>query len=291
MQIKNQNGVWNAYDNSGTLIASSKNRDYLGRKLKNLNISLAPAPFIPKVSPFDINERFNYLDQLVRLVANGQAASCIITGEGGLGKSYTVTNALKEEGLKDVTELESSADITDPTFYRIIKGYSTPKGLFKSLYENQSSVVVYDDCDSVLKDADAVNLLKGALDSFDKRLITWNTSVSRDELPSLFEFKGGIIFISNMNADNIDQAIRSRSMCVDVSMTNAQKIERMDLIMRGSKFLPFIPLSMKVEALDLIKELEYQAKEISLRTLITVSKIRDSGNKDWRNLAKYLLIG
>lgn len=291
MEIKNQNGVWNAYDNSGTLVASSKNRDYLGRKLKNLNISLAPAPIIPTFSSFDVNERFMYLDQLVRLVANGQAASCIITGEGGLGKSYTVTNALKEEGLKDVTELESSADITDPTFYRIIKGYSTPKGLFKSLYENQSSVVVYDDCDSVLKDADAVNLLKGALDSFDKRLITWNTSVSRDELPSLFEFKGGIIFISNMNADNIDQAIRSRSMCVDVSMTNAQKIERMDLIMRGSKFLPFIPLSMKVEALDLIKELEYQAKEISLRTLITVSKIRDSGNKDWRNLAKYLLIG
>jgi hypothetical protein len=48
---------------------------------------------------------------------------------------------------------------------------------------------------------------------------------------------------------------------------------------------------MKIEALDLIKELEDQAKEISLRTLITVSKIRDSGNKDWRNLAKYLLIG
>jgi hypothetical protein len=291
MQVKNQNGVWNAYDNSGTLIASSKNRDYLGRKLKNLNISLAPAPIIPKVSSFDVNERFNYLDQLVRLVANGQAASCIITGEGGLGKSYTVTNALKEEGLKDVTELESSADITDPTFYRIIKGYSTPKGLYKSLYENQNSVVVYDDCDSVLKDADAVNLLKGALDSFDKRLITWNTSVPKEDLPSTFEFKGGVIFISNMNTDNIDQAIRSRSMCVDVSMTNAQKIERMGTIMRGSKFLPHIPLNMKIEALDLIKELEDQAKEISLRTLITVSKIRDSGNKDWRNLAKYLLIG
>jgi hypothetical protein len=291
MQIKNQNGVWNAYDNSGTLVASSKNRDYLGRKLKNLNISLAPAPIIPTVSSFDVNERFNYLDQLVRLVANGQAASCIITGEGGLGKSYTVTNALKEEGLRDVTELESSADITEPTFYRIIKGYSTPKGLYKSLYENQKSVVVYDDCDSVLKDADAVNLLKGALDSFDKRLITWNTSVPKEDLPSTFEFKGGVIFISNMNTDNIDQAIRSRSMCVDVSMTNAQKIERMDTIMRGSKFLPYIPLNMKIEALDLIKELEHQAKEISLRTLITVSKIRDSGNKDWRNLAKYLLIG
>jgi hypothetical protein len=291
MEIKQQNGVWNAYDSSGTLLASSKNRDYLGRKLKNLNISIAPTPIIPKISSFDINARFEYLDQLVRLVANGQAASCIITGEGGLGKSYTVTNALKEEGLKDVTELDSSVDITEPTFYRIIKGYSTPKGLFKSLYENQRSVIVYDDCDSVLKDADAVNLLKGALDSFDKRLITWNTSVPKDDMPSTFEFKGGVIFISNMNADNIDQAVRSRSMCVDVSMTNAQKIERMDTIMRGSSFLPYIPLSMKVEALDLIKELEYQAKEISLRTLITISKIRDSGNQDWKNLAKYLLIG
>ena len=44
----------------------------------------------------------------------------------------------------------------------------------------------------------------------------------------------------------------------------------------------------KTDALELIREVGKDAKEISLRTLISVTKIRAS-NKDWKELATYIL--
>jgi hypothetical protein len=54
-----------------------------------------------------------------------------------------------------------------------IKGFSTAKNMFRTLYENNGSTIIFDDCDSILKDAIAINILKAALDSYDKRVITW----------------------------------------------------------------------------------------------------------------------
>jgi hypothetical protein len=238
---------------------------------------------------FPINDRFDFTEQLVTMVATGQTASAIITGEGGLGKSYTVTKALKAAGLKDISDLLPGTVVAQRTAFRVVKGFSTAKGLYRMLFENKNSVIVLDDCDSVLKDPDALNLLKGALDSYDKRIISWNTNVADDGLPRSFQFTGGVIFISNMSTDKISQAIRSRSMNVDLSMTTDQKLERMETIMTAPEFMEGVALSMKQDALATIKEYKEIAKEISLRTLINVTKIRASGNKNWSALAKYML--
>jgi hypothetical protein len=172
----------------------------------------------------------------------------------------------------------------------VVKGFSTAKGLYKILYENKNSIIVFDDCDSVLKDPDALNLLKGALDSYDKRIITWNTSISDDGLPRVFEFKGGVVFVSNMQADKISQAIRSRSMNVDLSMTTDQKIERMETIMATNEFMPGVSFNVKADALAVIRDKKKIAREITLRTLIKVSKIRNTGSSNWKQLAKYMLV-
>ena len=170
----------------------------------------------------------------------------------------------------------------------MVKGYSTAKGLYRTLFENNNSIVVFDDCDAVLKDPIALNLLKGALDSYGKRIISWNADMRDDDLPRSFEFTGRVIFISNMDQDRIDQAIRSRSMMIDLSMTLDQKIERMKHIAASESFLPEYDLEIKADALDLITEIKDQCKEISLRTLIAVCKIRAS-NKDYKDLATYML--
>ncbi len=44
----------------------------------------------------------------------------------------------------------------------------------------------------------------------------------------------------------------------------------------------------KTDALNLIREIKSECKEISLRTLISVTKVRAS-NKDWKDLATYML--
>ena len=267
---------------------SSKNKDYLKRKIAAAQ-ERAPAA-IKAVEQFAINDRFTFTEQLVGMVATGQTASAIITGEGGLGKTYTVIKALKAAGMRDITELDVGDIVPDRSSYRIVKGFSTAKGLFKILYENRNSILVFDDCDSILRDPDALNILKGALDSYDKRIVTWNTSFNDDGLPRMFEFKGGIVFVSNRDPSKIDQAVRSRSMNVDLAMTTDQKLERMEHIMTLPEFLPNVPVSFKTDALNVIKENKNIASEISLRTLINVAKIRTTGSKNWAQLAKYMLV-
>jgi len=248
-----------------------------------------------KSDKFNINERFEFVENLVEMIANDLTPSAVITGEGGLGKTYTVNKTLVAQGLKDLSDagaLEVGSTINRQNTFTSVKGYSTPKGLYRTLYENKDSVVVFDDCDSILKDPVALNLLKSALDSYGKRIISWNaeTSFGRDDdLPRSFEFKGRVIFISNLSQDKIDQAIRSRSMMVDLSMTEDQKIERMEVIAASDEFLPEFTTEYKKDALDLIRTLKEDAKEISLRTLISVTKIRASGNKNWKGMATYIL--
>jgi hypothetical protein len=173
-----------------------------------------------------------------------------------------------------------------------IKGYSTAKGLYRTLYENRKSTIVFDDCDSVLKDAVSLNLLKGALDSYSRRIISWRADFKDDELPNSFEFKGRVVFISNMSSSSLDQAILTRSMVVDLTMTAEQKIERMKHILAESEFMPEFDMESKNDALELIASLKDSVKELSLRTLIQVVKIRKSNpNNNWKDLAEYAIAG
>jgi hypothetical protein len=226
------------------------------------------------------------------MVADNVQASAIITGEGGLGKTFTVTKTLDDAGYSDISDLgalEEGMIVRRSKTYIMVKGFSTAKGLYRTLFENNGGVIIFDDCDSILRDPVALNLLKGALDSYGKRIISWNADLRDDDLPKSFVFTGRVIFISNLNQNQIDQAIRSRSMMIDLSMTTEQKIERMETIAMDSDFMPGYEKDAVKDALSLIREIKDDAKEISLRTLISVTKIRSS-NTDWKNLAKYTLI-
>jgi len=245
----------------------------------------------PKSDKFGINKRFEFVEQLVSMVADGVQPSAIITGEGGLGKTYTVTKTLESKGFKDISDLaefQVGSVMNMRKCFRMVKGYSTPKGLYRTLFENNKGIVVFDDCDAVLKDPVALNILKSALDSYGKRIISWNSDMRDDDLPRSFNFEGRVIFISNLDDGKIDQAIRSRSMMIDLSMNVDQKIERMATIAASDEFLPEYDKTIVNDAIELIKEIKDECKEISLRTLISVSKVRAS-NKEWKDLATYML--
>lgn len=245
----------------------------------------------PKSDKFGINKRFEFVEQLVTMVATGVQPSAIITGEGGLGKTYTVTKTLEKNGYNDISDLaefQVGSILNMRKSFRMVKGYSTPKGLYRTLFENNKGIIVFDDCDSILKDPVALNILKSALDSYGKRIISWNADFKDEDLPRSFNFEGRVIFISNLDDGKIDQAIRSRSMMIDLTMTTDQKIERMATIAASDEFLPEYSKDVVTDALTLIKEIKEEVKEISLRTLISVSKVRAS-NKEWKDLATYML--
>jgi hypothetical protein len=277
----------------GTKTIKSYSKAYVERRVKSMvgDVEVAVAAATEKQNRFDINTRFGFVEKLVNMVATGVQPSAVITGEGGLGKTYTVTKTLEANGYKDISDLgefQVGSIINTRKCFTTVKGYSTAKGLYRTLFENNKSIIVFDDCDAVLKDPVALNLLKGALDSYGKRIISWNADMRDDDLPRSFEFTGRVIFISNMDQEKIDQAIRSRSMMIDLSMSLDQKIDRMEYIAKSDEFLPEYDAKIKTDALSLIREIKDDCKEISLRTLIAVCKIRAS-NKEYKDLATYML--
>ena len=298
---------------AGKVLAASPNKDYVINNIRAGRCTKANAAGVTevrevgetkvnnatgkteKVHRFGINERFDFLTDFVNMVADRTSASLLVTGEGGLGKTFTVNKSLSDAGLKNTADLvgygsDDGIDTeTSRKIYSVVKGYSTAKGLYRTLYENRNRIVVFDDCDSVLRDPVALNLLKGALDSYDRRIISWNAeSFGDDDLPRSFEFKGGVIFISNLPIFKVDQAIRSRAICVDLSMTAEQKIERMGAIIKTDEFLPEFDASVKEDALEFLSKMKDEAKELSLRTLISVTKVAARGG-NWERRAEYLL--
>lgn len=265
------------------------NRRALERMLKRTD---AAEPVVE--SKFTINQRFGFVKDMVTMLANGDQASVVVTGPGGLGKSHTVSAALRDAGFNDVSVLDELAvgDNIPKNSYRVIKGYSTPKGLYRVLYENRNSVIVFDDCDSVLKDPVSLNLLKAALDSYSRRIISWRADIKDEDLPNVFEFKGRVVFISNLSSGSMDQAIITRSLAVDLTMTAKQKVERMRFLLTQPDFMEDFAMTHKSDAMELIDTLCEKIKELSLRTLMQVIKIRKSNpNGKWKELAEYAICG
>jgi len=226
------------------------------------------------MSTFTINQRFDFLNNLTFMVIDGVTPSLIVTGEGGLGKTHSVTQSIK------------STDMTDSD-YVFFKGYSTARGLYNALYDNNGKLIVFDDCDSVLEDKVALNILKSALDSYEKRTITWMAKMNKnDEYPQQFDFTGRIIFISNKSKESMNDAILSRSLTVDLTMTPNDKIERMSAIL-GS-ILPEYTLEAKKEALDFLKTVKDKVS-LNMRMLIMVTKMRATYPDNWKDMAEYMV--
>jgi hypothetical protein len=223
---------------------------------------------------FNINERFTFLNKLTGMVIDGLTPSLVICGPGGLGKSHSVISMIKEKDLLDFEWTQ-------------IKGYSTARGLYNTLYDNNGKIIIFDDCDSVLEDKVAVNILKSALDSYETRTINWMAKMNKsDDYPQQFNFTGRIIFISNKNRNSIDDAILSRSLTVDLSMTEDEKIERMEFIL--DNILPEVSHTVKKDALDYLSEKRYEV-QLNLRSLIITSKIRLAHPDSWRDLVDYMI--
>lgn len=225
---------------------------------------------------FGINKRFGFLSDLTKMVIMGVSPSLIVVGDGGLGKSYSVKKTIEDCRL-------------DETDYVFFKGYSTARGLYNTLYDNNGKVIIFDDCDSVLEDKVALNILKSALDSYDEREISWMVKMNKnDEYPNKFKFTGRIIFISNKKKSSLDQAVLSRSLVVDLSMTPDDKIQRMRHIL--SAILPEYSMNVKLSAIDFLEEVKDKT-ELNMRTLIMVTKIIDTFPDRWKEMVSYMVLG
>ena len=117
-----------------------------------------------------IAARFEILDEMAEAVSTSKVRAMIVSGPPGIGKSYGVERALEKRSMFD--DIANNA-----RKFEVVKGAMSPIGLYKKLYEHSAKghVVCFDDCDAILYDDLALNLLKAALDTGKKRTLHWNT--------------------------------------------------------------------------------------------------------------------
>ena len=244
-----------------------------------------------------IAERFSILDEMTEATLDGVVRGMVVSGPPGVGKTYGVEQILEKDSLFDVMG-------DRPLRYTFVKGTMSPIGLYATLYKysDPKNIVVLDDCDSILFNEDALNILKAALDSGKKRKISWNSDshfLRREGVPDTFEFKGSVIFITNLKFDNVRsnkikdhlEAIMSRCHYLDLTMdTTREKILRIKQIARDGGLFDTKGLTkdQEVEIIDFLESNQARMREISLRMaqkLADLCKMAPQNNR-WKRIAE-----
>jgi Cdc6-like AAA superfamily ATPase len=239
-------------------------------------------------------DRFEALAIMSEATGRGINRSLIVSGPAGLGKSFTVEAKL--------AELEQKGHSVT-----YIKGYVRPLALYKLLYETRhpNSVLVFDDSDSVFYDDVSMNLLKGACDSTERRVLHWlSKSLEKEEdeegesIPEKFEFQGSIIFITNYDFDAMIesgnklaphfQALVSRSHYLDLAMkTKMDYIVRIRQVVRGGMLRDRgFNAAEQTMILEFIENNMERLRELSLRMVVKISGLYKMDKKNWQKLAK-----
>jgi hypothetical protein len=270
------------------------------RRVGGVKVSSSPAFMTPvrneSISEIEakLKDRFDALEIMSEATGRGINRALIVSGPAGLGKSYTVEAKM--------AELERKG-------HRVtyIKGYVRPLALYKLLYETRfsNSVLVFDDSDSIFHDDVSMNLLKSACDSTDRRVLHWlSRSLEREEdedgesIPEKFEFEGSIIFITNMDFDNLIasgnklaphfEALVSRSHYLDLAMkTKMDYLVRIKQVVRGGMLR-----DRGMSDIDTIQIMQFiennvdRLRELSLRMVVKLAGLYKMDRVNWQKLAK-----
>ena len=305
-----------------------------------------------------MEEQYEQLIEKVKLVAGGKSnfiKSLLITGAPSSGKTFVVMKAIKELGLANGKD------------FVVKKGGITTVAMYRTLIEQIDGMVMFDDCDSVVDDEKAVNMLKGALDtdpireiSYDKKG-AYNTAVMDPEhrrevvdkmsrilrgkpiegdleyfesrlkfkddefddievpdeeedngeggegkyyfsqnqlhktqqwienhLPNKIDFRGRIIFISNMLEDEWDGAIITRAFSENMEFTSGEMLDYIEKI-KGHINTPGLTDEQKQEVMDYLRELYSTGKikrQINFRLVQQCFDLRLTDN--WKKMMQIL---
>jgi len=245
-----------------------------------------------------IAERFEILDIMTQGTIDGDIRAMIVVGPPGVGKSYGVIKKLQESPAAIKAHLTNQ-----PVPFQVIKGAMTALGLYVSLYEHQreGNVLIFDDCDTILQDELSLNLLKAALDTSKVRRIYWNADshkLGNQGIPSSFEFKGSIIFITNIKFDTIRSAklrdhlgaLMSRCHYLDLTMdTMRDRFLRIRQIAdTGELFARHKQAARdrQEEILTFIYENRDRLNEMSLRMAVKIGDLVVMNPEKWQALAE-----
>ena len=241
-----------------------------------------------------IAARFCILDEMAEAVSTSKVRAMIVSGPPGIGKSYGVERALEKRSMFD--------DIAgSQRKFEVVKGAMSAIGLYKKLYEHSGKghVVCFDDCDAVLYDDLALNLLKAALDTGKRRTLHWNTesrTLMAEGMPNSFEFHGGVIFITNIKFDNVKskklqdhlQALQSRCHYLDLTIDSMR--DRMlrirQIVATGMLEKYAMGREAEEQLVQFIFDNKHKLREISLRMVLKIADLWKMAPARYQHLAE-----
>lgn len=147
---------------------------------------------------------------------------------------------------------------------------------------------MFDDADDVWGDLAVTNMLKAVLDSDEERNLSWVSPQLADEgWDTSFSFTGQIIFISNRRMDQIPQPVRSRSMMVDLTLTQNEIFDRFRSIGYTGCF------KLDNDGVDAVVDLlwtnRHSLKELSIRTMGKAAAFYRRYPDDVQDMVSFLL--
>jgi hypothetical protein len=242
-----------------------------------------------------IRDRFEILTEMTKAATAGDIRAMIVSGPPGVGKSFGVEQEIEKACLFDkIAGKRLRAEV--------VKGSATPIGLYQTLYKysDANCVLVFDDCDSILVDDVALNLLKGALDSGKKRKISWlseSSTLRREGIPDSFEFKGSVIFITNLKFDQMKSqklrdhldALQSRCHYLDLTLdTMRDKILRIKQIAKDGVLFQDYEFSemQQDDIIEFMNANQNRLREMSLRMALKIADLVKSFPARWRLMAE-----
>lgn len=236
--------------------------------------------FLDIVDSMGWEDKFEFLKGSIKQMHLGRINSIFVYGNPGTGKSYDIINTLNELG-------------SDYKLYKgnVIKGTDD---LFRLLYNNRgdtknNKILVFDDADKVIQNTD-INIWKTILENTPEREITYvdvkrNKNKNISDIPPVFSFFSSVIFISN--SPKLNSAIASRSVVLNVKLSNEQALEKIEATLK--EFLPDVEMKIKKEALEYAREISNGIKNVDYRSVEKIIIARQINPKDWKKYALWML--
>lgn len=242
----------------------------------------------------DLKTRFDLLIQLTNGLVGQSIRACIVSGAPGVGKTYAIERVLKKN--------------ENP--FEIVKGTISAVNLYMLAYRNREprSIIVLDDADSIFMNEDALNIFKVLCDTSEVREVSYmrEANVLKDNgIPSRFEFKGGMMFVSNLDFQKyVDEgnskiakhfeALMSRAMYLDLRLHSRREVliwVKYLATMEDGIFSERNILGWDAQdVIEYLTENEDHLREVSLRTLFKLIAIKETSGKEWRKSADILLL-
>lgn len=249
----------------------------------------------PILREYSVDELWDTYERNIKRVVDGKHKFCLAYGTGGVGKTYTFESIAEEKKLREYDdEIQPNKDQYD---YVVIKGRISPSQVYAEMYRHRDKLIVFDDCDTFLSTPEVQGFLKAGLDTgktskisnkSPKKIYNIEGDPESGTIPSTFSFKGRVIAITNLNAQQIDQAVRSRALSSNLTMTVDETVDKLEKILYDIKLytadksavIDIDPKARKF-AFDTLKEFKSKiGSDINTRILSNAILIADEGIKD-----------